>query len=212
MDLFECARVDPNIPIEETIALLAQLIKEGKFDHIGLSECSAETLRRAHKVHPIAAVEIEVSLWSYEEETKKVIAAAEELGVAVIAYSPLGYGAITGKVNLESLDKDDHRCRYDWFQEENLRNNQKIVDALTTFAQRKGATVAQVAIAWVSSRGSHVIPLPGSSNIVRTKENLGAADIEFSTEELREIERLGSTGVKGGRYGGNPKATTYLWG
>ncbi|KDQ18023.1 hypothetical protein BOTBODRAFT_546723 [Botryobasidium botryosum FD-172 SS1] len=211
MDLFECARVDPDIPIEETIAVLAQLIKEGKFDHIGLSECSAATLRRAHKVHPIAAVEIEVSLWSYEEETKKVIAAAEELGVAVIAYSPLGNGILTGKVGLDSLDKDDHRRHFDRFQEENLKHNQKILDALTNFAQRKGVTTAQLALAWVSSRGPHVIPLPGFSNVVRANENLQAADVEFTAEELGELdELLRSAEVKGGRY--SSKMNAYLWG
>lgn len=211
MDLFECARVDPNIPIEDTIVILAQLIKEGKFDHIGMSECSAATLRRAHKVHPIAAVEIEVSLWSYEEETKKVIAAAEELGIAVIAYSPLGHGILTGKVGLDNLEKDDHRRHFDRFQEENLKHNQKILDAITAIAQRKGISNAQLSIAWVSSRGPHVIPLPGSSNVVRTKENLEAANVELSAEDLEEIDQLlTSSEVKGGRY--SERMNAYLWG
>jgi len=210
MDLFECARVDPNIPIEEIVVTLAKLVKEGKFDHIGLSECSAETLRRAHKVHSIAAVEIEISLWSYEEETKKVIATAEELGIAVVGYSPLGRGLLTGKMKPDDLDKGDWRLRLDRFKEENLKHNQQILDVTSGIAERKGISNAQLSIAWVSSLGPHVMPLPGSSNVVRTKENLNAASIELSPEELAEIHQaLESIGVKGGRYF---QGITNLWG
>jgi len=211
MDLFECARVDPKIPIEEVITTLAKLVKEGKFDHIGMSECSAATLRRAHKVHPIAAVEIEVSPWVYEEEAKKVIATAEELGVAVIAYSPLGHGLLTGKITLDTMDKNDWRRYLDRFHEDNIKHNLEIVEAIAVIARRKGISSAQLSIAWVSSRGAHVIPIPGSSNVNRTKENLNAAGIELSSQDLEELDSLlASVEVKGTRVSDQMNAS--LWG
>jgi len=210
LDLFESARVDPNITIEEAITTLAKLKAEGRFDHIGLSECSAETLRRAHKVHPIAAAEIEISPWSYEEETKKVIATAAELGIAVVGYSPLGRGFLTGKVNLDTLEAGDWRRHMDRHKPENLTQNEKMVQAITNLAQKKGVTNAQLAIAWVGALGPHVIPLPGSSHVVRTKENLDSANVEFSAEELEEINKVfASIEVKGARY---VEGASHLWG
>jgi len=208
LDLFQNARVDKKHKIEDTMHIMKKLIAEGKFDHIGLSEVSADTLRRACAVAPVAAVEIEVSPWTYGEETRKVIATAKELNVAVIAYSPLGRGFLTGTITKPTdLEEGDWRRHLARFQEENMKKNMAIVEALTQFAQRKGITTAQLSIAWVSSRGAHVIPLPGSSNVKRTLENDAAGDVEFSAEEIQELDELiaGHT-VHGGRYRGNPAA------
>ncbi|KZT11238.1 aldo/keto reductase [Laetiporus sulphureus 93-53] len=213
LDLFESARVDPKIPIEETIKTLAELIKEGKFNHVGLSECKAETLRRAHAVHPISIVEIEVSLWSYEEETVKVIAAAKELGIAVAAYSPLGRGFLTGSIKkVDDLTDGDFRRQMTRFREEYIEQNLAFVEALKAIAAKKNITPAQLAIAWVASLGEHVIPLPGSSIKKRTLENLAAADIVLTEADKVEIAKvMAEHHVKGDRYFGND-AAAMLWG
>ncbi|CDO72842.1 hypothetical protein BN946_scf185002.g27 [Trametes cinnabarina] len=215
VDLFECARVDDKVPIEDTIKTLVQLKKEGKFDHIGMSECSAATLRRANAVHPIAAVEIEVSLWSYEEETKKVIETAKELGIAVIAYSPLGRGFLTGSIKSpDNLAPQDMRRHFSRFQEENFKHNMAIVEALKVVAAKKGITPAQLCIAWVASRGPHIIPLPGSSSKQRNLENIAAGNIELTAAELAEIDEiLARHTVKGGRYRDDvDPSVLHLWG
>ncbi|KAG8214901.1 NADP-dependent oxidoreductase domain-containing protein [Butyriboletus roseoflavus] len=211
LDLFQCARVDPNVPVEVSIAALAQLKSEGKLDHIGMSECSAETLRRGHKVHPISVVEIEVSPFSYEPLTRDVIATAKELGVAVAAYSPLGRGFLTGQIKRpEDIPEGDMRHHMPRFQEENLRHNFAIVDALTELATKKNITPAQLSIAWVSSLGPHVIPLPGSSHAKRTLENSAGGDVVFTETELREINQvIENADVKGGRY--PEQHAKYLW-
>jgi len=213
LDLFQCARVDPSIPIEEQVKVMAELVKEGKFDHIGMSECKAETLRRGHAVHPIAIVEIEVSIWSYEEETKKVIAAAKELGIAVAGYSPVGRGFLTGSIQtLDDLPATDFRRRLTRFKEEYLKANKAIVEELKALAAKKGITPAQLAIAWVGSLGDHVIPLPGSSVKKRTLENLAAGDIVLTEADKAEIANITATHeVKGDRYFGND-AAAHLWG
>jgi len=213
LDLYESARVDPKVPIEEAIRTLAGFIKEGKFDHIGMSECKADTLRRAHAVHAIAAVEIEVSPWSYEDETKKVIAIAKELDIAVVAYSPLGRGVFTGTINKpEDVLSNDILRNFTRFKEENLSHNLVLANALAQIARDKGVTPAQLSISWVSSLGQHVIPLPGSSQAQRTLENLAAANIQLSAEELKEIDRImANHEVKGDRYYGNDQAVL-LWG
>ncbi|TFK89520.1 aldo/keto reductase [Polyporus arcularius HHB13444] len=215
VDLYETARVDPNVPVEEAVKTLVQLKNEGKFDHIGMSECRAETLRRANAVHPIAAVEIEVSLWAYEEETKKVIATARELGIPVIAYSPLGKGLSTDTFKTrDELPEGDFRLRLAQFQEENLKANLAITEALKGVAARKGITPAQLSIAWVASLGPHMIPLPGSSKASRTLENLAAGDIELTQAELDEIaDIMAKHEVKGERYfGGEANQMLHLWG
>ncbi|KAJ8597951.1 Aldo/keto reductase [Rhizopogon salebrosus TDB-379] len=210
LDLFECARVDPKVPLEESIRTLVELKKEGKLDHIGMSECNADSLRRGNAIHPIAAVEIEVSPWSYEEEAKKVIATAEELGIAVLAYSPLGRGFLTGQIKRpEDLPEGDFRRHLPRFQEDNMKHNFAIVDALAEIARRKNVTPAQLSIAWVASLGKHVIPLPGSSHPKRTLENCAGGDVELSTEEFAEINNVIETaGVEGARYGHG----ALLWG
>jgi len=177
-----------------------------------MSECSADSLRRGNAVHPITAVEIEVSPWSYEVEAKKVIATAEELGITVIAYSPLGRGFLTGQIKRpEDLPEGDFRRHMPRFQEDNIKHNFAIVDALTAIAQRKNVTSAQLSIAWVGSLGKHVIPLPGSSHPKRTLENCAGGDVELSTEDLAEINSvINSAEIKGTRYGGVHE--THLWG
>ncbi|GAB1526697.1 hypothetical protein RhiTH_009869 [Rhizoctonia solani] len=222
IDLFEPARLDPNVSIEETMAEFNKHVELGNIGAIGLSECSAATLERASKgqVGKIAAVEIEVSLWSYEEETRKVISKAADIGAVVAAYSPLGQGALTGKLNLADLGKDDHRSHYPKFQEEvinsawvralllmmlfnlqSFKKNVKLVDALKALAEKKGVTTAQLSLAWVSSLGQHVVPIPGSTRAARTVENASAASIELSKEELEEIGHIiGANPVSGDRY------------
>ncbi|KAF8442812.1 NADP-dependent oxidoreductase domain-containing protein [Boletus edulis BED1] len=192
LDLFQCARVDPNLPVE--------------LDHIGMSECSAETLRRGHKVHPISVVEIEISPFSYEPETRAVL---NVLITAVAAYSPLGRGFLTGQIKkLEDLPADDNRRQFPRFQEDNLEHNLAIVDVLTEIAKRKNITTTQLCIGWVSSLGPHVIPLPGSSRADRTLENCSGGDVTFTETELQEIHQvIEKSGVKGAR---NPSVAV-LW-
>jgi len=216
IDLFECARVDPKRPIEETIKNLKALVEQGLFDYIGLSEASADTLRRAHAVHPITSIEIEVSPWSMEEETKKVIATAAELGVTVSAYAPLGRGFLTGKFKSpEDLPKDDMRRQYTRFNNaEYFAHNMKLVDKLNSIAEKKGVTTPQLSIAWVASlHPTLVIPVAGSSHAKRTAENTSAGDIELTEEEKKEIwDVINGHEVKGDRYFGTDPKTVLLWG
>ncbi|KAH9988248.1 aldo/keto reductase [Russula compacta] len=216
VDLFECARYDPTYPLEDTLKILQGFVKEGKFKYIGLSEVGAATVRRAHKAAPeLAVVEIEVSPWSYTQETKDVIATCAELGVTVIAYSPLGRGFLTGQIKkAEDFEEGDFRRHFTRFQEENIKHNFAIVDALTEIATRKGLTPAQLSIAWVSARGPHVVPLPGSSNAKRNLENLAGGDVVLSDEDLEQIDKVLETHtVKGGRYLDTiPDETLRLWG
>ncbi|KAH9951869.1 aldo/keto reductase [Amylocystis lapponica] len=213
LDLFECARVAHGVPVEDTIRTLSGFVKEGKIGHIGMSECSAASLRRGHAIHPIAIVEIEVSPWAYEEETKKVIATAEELGIAVAAYSPLGRGFLTGSIKTVSdLPEEDFRRHFTRFNEENLAHNLAFVNALVAIAERKRITPAQLSLAWVASLGSHVLPMPGSSNKKRTLENIAAGDIVLTEEEKAEVFALMEKySIKGDRYFGND-AAAHLWG
>ncbi|KAF8494654.1 aldo/keto reductase [Russula emetica] len=164
LDLFQPARRDPNYEIEHYAEVLNEMVKEGKFNYIGLSEVGAETVRRAHKVTPIAAVEIEISLQAYEQQTKDVIATCKELGIAVVAYSPLGRGLLTGQIkSRHDFEEGDFRRGHGRFQDDNIGHNLQLVEGLTNIANRKGITVAQLSIAWVGALGSHIIPLPGSS-------------------------------------------------
>ncbi|QRV86075.1 aldo/keto reductase family protein [Ceratobasidium sp. AG-Ba] len=201
IDVFECARVDPNVPVEITMKALNKQVESGNIGAIGISECSAATLERASKVAKIAAVEIEVSPWSYEEETQKVIAKAAEIGAVVAAYSPLGSGFLTGKVKLENLKPGDFRRGYPRFTGEAAKNNEKVVEALTKIAERKGITPAQLCLAWVSSLGPHVVPIPGSSRAPRTLENMAAALVTLDEQDKADIEHvLKLNPVSGTRY------------
>ncbi|KAJ7460751.1 aldo/keto reductase [Mycena latifolia] len=213
MDLFQPARVDPKMSIEQTMENLVILLKEGHFSHIGLSECNAETLRRANAVYPVTAAEIEVSVWAYETEQKKVLAAAGDLGISVLAYSPLGKGFLTGKISSPAdLPAGDWRAYLTRFSEANMAHNKPIVSALSAIAAKKGVTTAQLAIAWVAALGSYVIPLPGSSRAPRTLENCAAGDIELSADEFAEITAIAEKGeVQGDRMAGRADLE-FLWG
>jgi len=201
IDLFEPARIDSKHTIEEIVTSLKTLVDEGLFSYIGLSEVSADTLRRASKITKITVVEIEVSPWSYDSKTQEVIAAAKELGVNVVAYSPLGRGFLTGAVKPEDLKEGDFRLHIPRFQAEAAAANEKIVNELSQLAKKKGVTNAQLCIAWVSSLGNHVIPLPGSSKATRTSENFAAANIVLTPEEKKELDdAVASFVVVGDRY------------
>ncbi|KAE9397434.1 Aldo/keto reductase [Gymnopus androsaceus JB14] len=193
LDLFQPARIDRNVPVETLMNNLVALLKEGKFSHIGLSECNANTLRKAHSIYPITAAEI-------------------ELNISVVAYSPLGQGFLTGSIKSPAdLPGGDHRAGYERFKEENIKANLAIVDSLKAIAEKKGITPAQLAIAWVASLGPTMIPLPGSSKASRTLENLQGGDVEL-TEELKGIaDVLAAHPVAGERYYG-AAADLYLWG
>ncbi|KAI0304549.1 aldo/keto reductase [Russula brevipes] len=214
LDLFEPARRDSNYEIEHYAEVLNEMVKEGKFDYIGLSEVNAETVRRAHKVMPVAAVEIEVSLQAYEQQAKDVIATCNELGIALVAYSPLGNGLLTGQIkNLLDFEEGDFRRSYSRFQDGNIGHNLRLVDTLSAIANRKGITLAQLCIAWVGALGDNVIPLPGSSHAKRTLENLRAGNVELSTEDLGEIAQLlEKYPRKGARYvDGLTDQQLHLW-
>ncbi|KAG8949112.1 hypothetical protein FRC04_009058 [Tulasnella sp. 424] len=211
IDLFQCCRVDPTVPAESAVTTLASLVKEGKFDHIGLSECSAETLRRANAVHPITAVEIEISPFSYEDETRAVIATSKELNVTVIAYSPLGHGFLTGKFNKSELGARDLRRHLARFQDDAMAHNQKIVDILTAAADVRSVTTGQLCIAWVAALGPHIVPLPGTTKVERLLENMRAIEVDFDAKDLEQLnEALSKIEVKGGRY--FDRAGELLWG
>ncbi|KAI0300082.1 aldo/keto reductase [Multifurca ochricompacta] len=202
LDLFEPARVIHGIPLEQSTRIMAKFIARGKFDHIGLSEVRAEHVRQAHRGHPIAAVEIEVSPWSYTEETKDVISACEELGIAVIAYSPLGHGFLTGKwKSYKDLEPDSMLRQFSRFQKDNFNHNLALVSALEVIAAKKGITTAQLCIAWVASLGPKVVPIPGSSNARRTVDNCAAGNIELTAEDLADIKHaMTINSVRGTRY------------
>ncbi|KAI0247401.1 aldo/keto reductase [Lactifluus subvellereus] len=202
LDLFEPARVIHGVPLEQSTRIMAKFIAQGKFDHIGLSEVRAEQVRQAYKGHPIAAVEIEVSPWSYTQETKDVISACEELGIAVIAYSPLGHGFLTGKwKSYEDLEPDNMLCQFSRFQRDNFDHNLALVSALEAISAKKGITAAQLCIAWVASLGPKIVPIPGSSNANRTIENCAAGEIELTAEDLAEINHaMTANTVRGTRY------------
>ncbi|KAL4998897.1 NADP-dependent oxidoreductase domain-containing protein [Aspergillus recurvatus] len=200
IDIFECARVDPNVPIETSIATLAQLVKEGKIGGVGISEASAATIRRAHAVHPLAAAEIELSLFTMEPLQNGIVDACRELNIPIIAYSPLGRGWLTGHIRRHSdLAVTDMRRMLPRFQPNVFENNFRLVEAVEGIAQRKGVTVAQVAISWVRAQGA--IPIPGATTEERVLENL--RDVTLTPEELDEIQTvLEGLKVKGHRYGG----------
>ncbi|KAI0288299.1 aldo/keto reductase [Russula brevipes] len=202
LDLFEPARVIHGVPLEHSTRIMAKFIAQGKFDYIGLSEVRADHVRQAHRGHPITAVEIEVSPWSYTQETKDVISTCEELGIAVIAYSPLGHGFLTGKwKSYKDLEPDNMLRQFSRFQRDNFNHNLALVSALEAIAAKKGITAAQLCIAWVSSLGPRVVPIPGSSNVKRTLENCAAGDVELTAEDLAGIRHAMTVNtVRGTRY------------
>jgi aryl-alcohol dehydrogenase-like predicted oxidoreductase len=187
IDLYYQHRVDPKTPIEETVGAMAELVEEGKVRHLGLSEAGAETIRRAHAVHPITAVQWEYSLWTRDVEAE-VKPAVEELGIGLVPYSPLGRGFLSGKIrSLEDLEGDDYRRRSPRFQAENLERNLALVEVVEEIAAERGATPAQLALAWVLSRGEHVVPIPGTKRVSYLEENLGALEVELTDEDLTRL-------------------------
>jgi aryl-alcohol dehydrogenase-like predicted oxidoreductase len=201
IDLYYQHRVDPETPIEETVGAMAELVRAGKVRHLGLSEASAATLERACKVHPIAALQSEYSLWSREPEDD-VLPACRRLGIGFVAYSPLGRGFLTGQIKKpEDLAADDYRRNSPRFQGENFTRNLELVAHLERLAAQKGLTASQLALGWLLSRGEDIVPIPGTKRVQFLEENARGADVRLSPEELAEIDRIAPKGVAAGtRY------------
>jgi len=199
VDLYYLHRVDPNTPIEETVGAMAQLVKEGKVRHLGLSEASAETLRRAHALHPIAALQTEYSLWTRDPEDE-VLAAARSLGVGFVAYSPLGRGFLTGEIKrFEDLAPDDYRRQSPRFQGENFEKNLQLVERVSQIARAKGVTPSQLALAWVLAQGSDIVPIPGTKRRKYLEENAAADRIHLTAADLKAIDAVAPKGVASGQ-------------
>jgi aryl-alcohol dehydrogenase-like predicted oxidoreductase len=201
IDLYYQHRVDPNTPIEETVGAMAQLVKEGKIRHIGLSEAGAQTLRRAVKVHPIAALQTEYSLWTRDPEDE-ILATCRELGIGFVAYSPLGRGFLTGQFRrFEDIPADDYRRNSPRFQGENFQKNLDLVLSVEEIAKEKGCQPSQLAIAWVLAQSDHIVPIPGTKRRKYLEENVAALDVKLTAEELRRLEKvLPSGAAAGNRY------------
>lgn len=200
IDLYYCHRRDPDVPIEEVVGAMAELVAEGKIGAIGLSEVSVETLRRAHAVHPVAAVQSEYSLWSREPEAG-MLAACAELGTAFVAYSPLGRAFLTATVDTGKLADDDFRKRNPRFSGEAEARNRQLVTALGELAVARGLSNAQLALAWLLNKAPHVIPIPGTRRIAYLESNVSAADIALTADELGQLDRLfDPLAVAGARY------------
>jgi aryl-alcohol dehydrogenase-like predicted oxidoreductase len=201
IDLLYQHRVDPDVPIEDTVGAMADLVRAGKVRHLGLSEPSAATLRRAHAVHPIAAVQSEYSLWTRDPE-REVLPTCAELGIGFVPYSPLGRGFLTGTIETtESLAPDDFRRLQPRFQDAAMQNNRRIVEAVKRLADARGATPAQLAIAWLLAQDDRIVPIPGARKLKHLEENMAAADLVLSAVELAAIrDVLPAEGVSGARY------------
>lgn len=201
IDLFYQHRVDPEVPIEDVAGAVKDLIREGKVRHFGLSEAGVQTVRRAHAVQAVTALQNEYSLW-YRDPEEEVFPVMEELGIGFVAYSPLGRGFLTGKISQDThFDKNDFRNLVPRFTPENRKANQTVVDLLTAIAKRKNATPAQIALAWVLAQRPWVVPIPGTTKLHRLEENLGAAEVNLTLDDLREIDSAASKiAVQGARY------------
>ncbi|KAI8145550.1 aldo/keto reductase [Fennellomyces sp. T-0311] len=191
IDLYYQHRVDPNTPIEETVGAMAELVKEGKVRYLGLSECSADTLRRAYKVHPIQAVQMEYSPWVLDIEDNGLLNAARELGVAVVAYSPLGRGFLSGSItSLDDLAADDLRHMLPRYSPENFAKNLELVQGIKALATKKGVTVTQFVLSWVLSQGQDFIAIPGTKRIKYLEDNVKGGELKLSQEEVAEMRKL----------------------
>src|SRR5712672_3413722 len=201
IDLFYQHRVDPTVPTEDVAGAVKDLIQQGKVKHFGLSEAGVETIRRAHKVQPVAALQSEYSLW-WREPEKEVIPTLEELGIGFVPFSPLGKGFLTGKITEDTkFDKNDFRNIVPRFTPEARKANQALVDLLAKFAQQKKATPAQIALAWLLAQKPWIVPIPGTTKLHRLEENLGAVNIQLTPEDLRELGTAASQiPVQGARY------------
>ena len=201
IDLFYQHRVDPNVPIEDVAGAVKDLIREGKVKHFGLSEAAAPTIRRAHAVQPVTALQSEYSLW-WRELEREVLPTLEELGIGLVAYSPLGKGFLTGAINADtSFDKSDFRNIVPRFSPQARKANQALVDLLGDIAREKGVTPAQIALAWLLKQKPWIVPIPGTTKLHRLEENIAAAAVELSATDLHDIERaLSAVKVQGARY------------
>jgi aryl-alcohol dehydrogenase-like predicted oxidoreductase len=201
IDLYYQHRVDPKTPIEETVGAMAELVRVGKVRHLGLSEASAATIRRAHAVHPIAALQTEYSLWSRDSEDE-ILATTRELGVAFVAYSPLGRGFLAGQIKrFEDFAPDDYRRVSPRFQGENFQKNLDLVQRVERIAQEKKCTPGQLALAWLLAQGKDIIPIPGTKRRTYLEENAAALDLKLSPEDIRRMEEVAPKGaVAGDRY------------
>jgi aryl-alcohol dehydrogenase-like predicted oxidoreductase len=202
IDLYYQHRVDPTVPIEDTVGAMAELVAAGKVRFLGLSEAAAETIRRAHAVHPIAALQTEWSLWTRDVEENGILDTVRELGIAFVAYSPLGRGFLTGRFQkFEDLPEDDYRRQQPRFQGENFARNLELVREVEAMAREKGCTPSQLALAWVLAQGGDVVPIPGTKRVKYLEENAAANEVELSEDELRRIDEVFPVGAAAGtRY------------
>ena len=202
IDLYYQHRVDKKVPIEETVGAMAELVQAGKVRHIGLSEASPETIRRAHAVHPITALQTEYSLWSRDPE-ERLLPTVRELGIGFVAYAPIGRGFLSGRFRSpdDVGDEGDFRSRHPRFQGDNFRRNRELVERLEALAAEKGVTPAQLALAWVLHQGDDIVPIPGTKRRTYLQENVAAVEIELSEEDLARIDEAAPRGVTAGdRY------------
>jgi aryl-alcohol dehydrogenase-like predicted oxidoreductase len=201
IDLYYQHRVDPKVPIEETVGAMAELVAAGKVRFLGMSEASPETIRRAHAVHPISALQTEYSLWTRDVE-RKILPTVRELGIGFVAYSPLGRGFLSGRWRTpEEIPEGDFRRGHPRFQGENFARNMAIVERVRALADAKGATPAQLALAWVLQRGADIVPIPGTKRVPYLEENVAANEIELTRDELLELEEAAPVGAAAGeRY------------
>lgn len=199
IDIYYLHRKDPDTPIEETVGAMAKLVQQGKIRGIGLSEVNAETLRKAHAAHPITALQSEYSLWTREPEDG-ILQTCRELGIAFVAYSPLGRGFLTGQIKkFEDFEPDDYRRFSPRFQGENFDKNLQLVKKIEDLAHSKGCTTAQLALAWVLAQGDNIFPIPGTKRIKYLEENIGALKVQFTKEELAEIDAIAPKGIAAGQ-------------
>ncbi len=201
VDLYYLHRVDSTVPIEDTVGAMAELVKEGKVRHLGLSEAAPATIRRAHRVHPITALQTEYSLWSRDPE-EEILPTLRELGIGFVAYSPLGRGFLAGRFkSIDDLAPDDWRRGSPRFQGENLKKNLALVDRVHELAKQKRCTPSQLALAWVLAQGQDIVPIPGTSNPARLEENVAAAELHLSDTDLQQLDTIAPRGVAvGDRY------------
>ena len=201
IDVYYQHRVDPNTPIEETVGAMAELVEQGKVRYLGLSEAAAETIRRAHAVHPISALQTEYSLWTRDVEDE-ILPAIRELGIGLVAYSPLGRGFLSGRIHsVDDLEASDFRRANPRFQGENFQKNLDLVERVEELAASEGCTAAQIALAWVLAQGEDIVPIPGTTRVKNLEENVSALDVELSDEELQDLEAVFPKGAAAGdRY------------
>jgi aryl-alcohol dehydrogenase-like predicted oxidoreductase len=211
VDLYYLHRVDPQVPIEETVGAMAALVTQGKVRHLGLSEAAPETLRRASAVHPIAALQTEWSLWSRDIEGE-VVPTARELGIGLVPYSPLGRGFLTGQIrSIEDFVEDDYRRVSPRFTGENFQRNLDLVDKVRELAAEKGCTPGQLALAWLLAQGDDVVPIPGTKRRTYLEENVGGVDVQLTADDLRRIEEVAPRGAAAGDRYADMSAVGGLW-